>query len=382
MIVTRPRLEAVLAAARHFARDELRPVALAYDESEEYPRELVHRAAKLGLTCYDLPAEYGGGGIESLYENCLVIEELTWGDSPIALVIAQGGFFAGPVLALGTEEQKQRWLPPLSGPRPPACAVAITEPDAGSDAAAIATRARRVDSGYVIDGHKKFIGNAPVADCCVVFATVAPGTRSRGITAFLVERGDDGFAIGERLPKMGSRCFPAGELRFESCFVPEDRRLGGEGEGFQGLMVCFDRARVQLAANSLGIGRAALEHAVEYAQRRHAFGKPISEFQAVSFRLADAKLKLDQARLLTHHAARLADEGSPFSTEAAMAKLAASEAAWFATWAAGQTLAGAGYVRDSPVQKWLRDARLDEIWDGTSDIMRLIVARSLFPRET
>ena len=160
--------------------------------------------------------------------------------------------------------------------------------------------------------------------------------------------------------------------------MPEDRRLGAEGDGFRGVMLTFDRARVQLAANSLGIGRAALEHAVDYAKRRNAFGKAIHEFQAVSFRLADAKLKLDQARLLTHHAAQLADSGQPFAPEAAMAKLAASEAACFATWAAVQTLGGAGYIRDSPVQKWLRDAKLDEIWDGTSDIMRLIVARSLF----
>lgn len=375
---TRRTLEDVLAAARAFARDELRPVALHYDETEEYPSDVVYRAAELGLTCYDVPVEYGGGGVESLSDGCVVIEELTWGDSPIALVIAQGGFFAGPVLALGTDEQKQRWIPPLCGARPPAAALAITEPEAGSDAAAITTHARRVAGGYVIDGHKKFIGNAPVAECCVVFATVAPGTRSKGITAFVVERGDAGFVIGERQPKMGSRCFPAGELHFESCFVPDDRRLGAEGDGFRGLMSCFDRARVQLAANSLGIGRAALEHAVDHAKRRRAFGQPIHEFQAVSFRLADAKLKLDQARLLTYDAARLADEGRPFSTEAAMAKLAASEAAWFATWAASQTLAGAGYVRDSPVQKWLRDAKLDEIWDGTSDIMRLIVARSLF----
>jgi acyl-CoA dehydrogenase len=307
-----------------------------------------------------------------------VIEALTWGDSPIALVITQGGFFAAPVLALGSEEQKQRWLPPLCSTRPPGCAVAITEPEAGSDASAITTHARRVDGGYVIDGHKKLIGNAPVAEHCVVFATVAPGTRSKGITAFVVERDDDGFAIGERLPKLGSRCFPAGELHFESCFVPDDRRLGAEGDGFRGLMRVFDNARVQLAANSLGIGRAALEHAVEHAKQRHAFGRPIHEFQAVSFRLADAKLKLDQARLLMFEAARLADEGAPFSTEAAMAKLAASEAAWYATWAASQTLGGAGYIRDSPVQKWLRDAKLDEIWDGTSDIMRLIVARNLF----
>lgn len=370
--------EDFVALAREFAREELRPVALRYDESEEFPEELVLKAAELGLTCYELPVQYGGGGVSSLRDGCRVIEELAWGDSPIGWVIGQGGFFANPLLALGTEEQKDRWLRPVCGLHPPACAVAITEPSAGSDAAAIATEARRGDRGYVITGHKKYIGNAPVADLCVVFATVAPGTRAKGVTAFVVERGDPGFVIGERLYKMGSRCFPAGELHFEECFVPEDRRLGGEGDGFRGLMRVFDRARVQLAASSLGVGRAALEHAVEHAREREAFGAKIHTFQAVSFRLVDAKLKLDQARLVTERAAELADAGRPFSTEAAMAKLVASEAAWFTAWAAVQTLGGAGYVRTSLVQKWLRDAKLDEIWDGTSDIMRLIIARSVF----
>ena len=371
-------IDTLLATAREFAERELRPVALAYDESEDFPHEQLARAAELGLTCYDLPTEYGGGGVTSLTDSIRVIEELTWGDSPITMVITQGGFFAWPILALGSEAQKQRWLPALCAEAPPAVAVAITEPGAGSDAASIATEARRVDGGYVLNGHKTFIGNGHIADRAVVFATVAPGTRAKGITAFVVEYGDAGFRRGERLPKMGSRCFPAGELHFEDCFVPEERRLGDEGQGFSGLMWVFDRARVQLAANSLGIGRAALEYAVEYAKQRETFGKPIYEYQAVSFRLVDAKLKLDQARLLASHAAGLADEGRPFGTEAAMAKLAASEAAFFATWAASQTLGGAGYVRDSPAQKWLRDAKLDEIWDGTSDIMRLIVARSLF----
>jgi acyl-CoA dehydrogenase len=213
---------------------------------------------------------------------------------------------------------------------------------------------------------------------CVVFATVAPGTRSKGVTAFVVEHGDPGFVRGERLPKMGSRCFPAGELHFEECFVADDRRLGDEGQGFSGLMHVFDVARVQLAASSVGIGRAAVQHAIAYAREREAFGRAIHEFQAVSFRLVDAKLRLDQARLLTQHAARLADSGDPFSTEAAMAKLAATEASMFATWAAVQTLGGAGYIRDSLPQKWFRDAKLDEIWDGTSDIMRLVIARALF----
>jgi acyl-CoA dehydrogenase len=370
--------EELFALARRFAREQLRPVALHYDETEEFPTEPLHRAAELGLTCFDLPAEYGGGGISSLRDCCRITEELAWGDSPITWVIGQGGFFANPLLALGTAEQKERWIPPLCTDRPPNSAVAITEPEAGSDAAAIATEARRVDGGYVLDGHKRFIGNAPIADVCVVFATVAPGARARGITAFVVERGDPGFEIGDRLPKMGGRCFPAGELHFTECFVADDRRLGGEGEGFRGLMRVFDQARVQLAANSLGIGRAALEAAVEYAREREAFGAKIHTYQAVSFRLVDAKLKLDQARLLTERAADLADTGRPFSTEAAMAKLAASEAAWFAAWAAMQTFGGAGYIRTSLVQKWLRDAKLDEIWDGTSDIMRLIIARTLF----
>jgi acyl-CoA dehydrogenase len=375
-----PDVETLVAAAHAFAERELRPVGLAYDESEEYPWPEFHRAADLGLTCYDLPAAYGGGGVERLRDCCAVIEELAWGDSPIAWVIGQGGFFAAPVLALGSEEQQRRYLPPLAGSQPPVCSVAITEPEAGSDSAAIGTRAVRTDGGYVLNGRKKFIGNATICDLCVVFATVEPGSRSRGITAFLVEKDDPGFVHGARLPKMGSRCFPAGELSLEDCLVPDDRRLGAEGDGFSGLMRVFDVARVQLAAHSVGIGRAALEHAVAYARGREAFGRPISDYQAVSFRLVDAKLKLDQARLLTHRAAELADAGEPFSTEAAMAKLAASEASGFATWAAVQTLGGAGYIRDSPVQKWLRDAKLDEIWDGTSDIMRLVIARSLFPR--
>jgi acyl-CoA dehydrogenase len=339
---------------------------------------VLRRAAQLGLTCYDLPAEHGGGGLERLRDRCEVIEELAWGDSPIFWVIAQGGFFAGPLLALGSEEQKRRWLPPLCGADPPACAVAITEPEHGSDAAAIETTGDRRDGGYVLNGRKKFIGNGDIADLCIVFATVEPESRSRGITAFVVESGDDGFVRGPRQPKMGSRCFPAAEVVLEDCFVPEDRRLGEEGEGFRGLMWVFDVARVQLAAGAVGLGRAALELAVDHAKARTAFGRAIHEFQAVSFRLADAKLKLDQARLMTQHAAGLADNAQPFSTEAAMAKLAASEAAVFASSAAVMTLGGAGYIRDSLAQKWYRDAKLDEIWDGTSDIMRLLIARSLF----
>jgi acyl-CoA dehydrogenase len=368
----------LLDVARSFARERLRPVALEYEESEQFPWDELHAAAKLGLTCLDIPSEYGGGGIDRMLAMAAIVEAMAWGDSPITQVILQGGFFAGPLIAMGTEQQKQRWLPRLCEPEPPPCGLAITEEDAGSDAASITTTATKVDGGYVLNGAKKFIGNGPVLELCTVFATVAPGTRSRGITAFVVERGDEGFTTGPPLKKMGCRCFPAGELFFRDCFVPDDRRIGEEGQGFRGLMGFFDRARVQLTANSLGIGRAALEEAVAYAKERRQFGQAIHEFQAVAFRLVDARMQLDQARLLSQHAARLCDAGTPFGVEAAQAKLAASEAAMYTTWAACQTLAGRGYLRDSLPQKWFREAKLDEIWDGTSDIMRVIVSRDLF----
>jgi acyl-CoA dehydrogenase len=373
-------VEELIGTSRRFAREVLRPVALAYDESEEFPEREVRRAAELGLTSYDLPATFGGGGVGHLSDAVAVIEELSWGDSPIAMAITQIGFFAAPVMELGTVEQQRRWLPRCTGSEVPATAMAITEPQAGSDAAALTTTADRVDGGYVLNGDKKFIGNGNIADLCVVFATVEPGSRAKGITAFVVEQQDPGFERGRRLPKTGSRCFPAGELHLRDCFVTEDRRLGQEGQAFSGLLATFDRARVQLAANSLGIAQAALDEAVAYAKDREAFGRRIADFQAVSFRLVDAKVKVDQARLLTRHAAALADAGEPFTAEAAQAKLAASEAAVFTTWAAVQTLGGAGYLRDSLVQKWWRDAKLDEIWDGSNDIMRLVLARSLLGR--
>jgi acyl-CoA dehydrogenase len=379
---TDPDVERELVALAHdFAANEIRPVARQFDESEELPAEVIRAAAKVGLTSLDLPAEYGGGGIDSVRTACLIGEELAWGDSPIGSLIGSASFFAHPLAALATEEQRRRWIPPLCADDPPMTALAITEPGAGSDAAAITTTATKVDGGYVLNGQKTWVSGAPVAEFYLVYATVAPGTRAKGITSFVVEKGDGGFTLGEKLPKLGSRCYPTGELFFSDCFVSEDRRIGDEGQGFYGVMRAFDASRVTLASNSIGIGRAALEYAVEYAKQREAFGKKISEFQAVSFRLVDAKLALDQARLMTLHAADLADVGEPFSTEASMAKLAASEAAWQAANAAVMTLGSYGYSREYPVEKWLRDAKLEEIYEGTSDIQRLIIARSLFPRE-
>ena len=381
MPITDPDLERELIALAHaFAANEIRPVAAHHDEAEAYPHEVIRKAAAIGLTCYDVPEAFGGGGIESLRTQCLISEELAWGDAPIGSLVASAGFFAGPIVAMGTEEQRLRWLPPLCAAEPTMTGLAVTEPGAGSDAAAIVTTATRDGDDYVLNGAKTWVSGAPNADLYLVYATVAPGTRSKGITSFVVERGDPGFTIGRKLPKLGSRCYPTAELAFHDCRMPADRRIGNEGQGFAGVMRWFEHSRVSLAANSIGIGRAALEYAIDYAKEREAFGKKIHEFQAVSFRLVDAKMRLDQARLMTLHAADMADRGEPFGTEASMAKLAASEAAWFAADAAVMTLGSYGYSREYPVEKWLRDAKLEQIYEGTSDIQRLIVARSMFPR--
>jgi acyl-CoA dehydrogenase len=369
---------AIQSVCREFAAREIRPASLAVDEDDVVvPWELWRRAAGLGLTSFMLPEEYGGAGMTDCLTSCVVQEELSHGCSGIGNLITSGGFFAEPVLALGSDEQKQRWLTPLAGQDPPLTALAITEPASGSDAASIRTRARRVDGGYVLSGQKAWISNGGVAKFYVIFATVSPGSGSRGVTAFVVEDSDEGFRCGPPIRKMGQRAIVNTELFLDDVFVPDDRRLGEEGRGFVGLMQTFDRSRVTLAASATGLARAALEYAVEYAKGRVQFGKPIAEHQAVAFRLAEMALRVDASRLLTWRAAALLDDGSRATTEAAMAKLHASETAMWCTWAAVQTLGGWGYSREYPVEKWMRDAKLEEIEEGTSDIQRLVISRGL-----
>jgi alkylation response protein AidB-like acyl-CoA dehydrogenase len=363
---------------REFAAREIRPISLAVDEADtELPREIWAKATRLGLTSFMLPEEYGGAGMTDCLTGCLVQEELSHGCSGIGNLITSNGFFAEPVLALGTEEQKQRWLAPLAGEDPPFTALAITEPQSGSDAASIRTRARRVDGGYVLSGQKAWISNGGVSRYYVVFATVEPGSGHRGITAFLVQDDDEGLRCGPPLRKMGQRAIPNCELFLDDLFVPEERRIGDEGAGFTGLMHTFDRSRVTLAASATGLARAALEYATAYAKEREQFGKPIGQHQAVAFRLADMALRVDASRLLTWRAAQMVDRGQRATTEAAMAKLHASETAMWCTWAAVQTLGGWGYSREYPVEKWMRDAKLEEIEEGTSDIQRLVISRGL-----
>jgi alkylation response protein AidB-like acyl-CoA dehydrogenase len=368
---------------RDFAAREIRPIALEVDEADtEMPWEVWYKAAGLGLTSFMLPSEYGGGGLTDCLTGCIVQEELCYGCSGIGNLITSGGFFAEPILVLGSEEQKRRWIEPIAGERPPLGALATTEPASGSDAASIQTVAERKGGNYVLRGQKTWISNGGLAEYYVVFATVAPGTGSRGVTAFVVERADGGVKFGPPMKKMGQRAIINAEMFLEDVELPEDRRLGEEGEGFSGLMQTFERSRVTLGAAATGLARAALEYAVEYAKNREQFGKPIGEHQAVAFRLADMATRVDAARLLVWRAARRLDAGQEVAKEAAMAKLFASETAMWCTWAAVQTLGGWGYSREYPVEKWMRDAKLEEIEEGTSDIQRLIISRRLLRHES
>ena len=373
-----PEQREIQRVCRDFAAREIRPVSQAVDEADtELPGEVWSKAAEIGLTSFMLPEELGGGGMTDCLTGCIVQEELSHGCAGIGNLITSNGFFAEPVLALGSDTQRRRWIEPLTGERPPLTALATTEPAVGSDAASIQTTARRVDGGYALSGQKSWISNGGIAKFYVVFATVEPGSGHRGVTAFVLERDDPGLSCGRPMRKMGQRAIVNTELFLEDVFVAEDRRLGEEGQGFRGLMETFDRSRVTLGASATGLARAALEYASDYAQERVQFGKPIGEHQAVAFRLADMALRVDASRLLVWRAARMLDTGERATAEAAMAKLQASETAMWCTWAAVQTLGGWGYSREYPVEKWMRDAKLEEIEEGTSDIQRLIISREL-----
>jgi acyl-CoA dehydrogenase len=373
-----PEQEEIRRVCRDFAAREIRPVSLDVDEADtEVPWEVWYKAAALGLTSFMLPEAAGGGGMTDCLTGCIVQEELSHGCAGIGNLITSNGFFAEPILALGDPEQQQRWLAPLARERPPLTALATTEPGAGSDAASIQTTAERVDGGYVLNGQKSWTSNGGVAEFYVVFATVRGGGGHGAITAFVLEHGDPGLSFGRPMRKMGQRAIVNTEVFLEDVRVPEDRRLGEEGQGFRGLMATFDRSRVTLAASATGLARAALEYATAYAKQRVQFGRPIAEHQAVAFRLADMALRVDASRLLAWRAARMLDAGERATAEAAMAKLHASETAMWCTWAAVQTLGGWGYSREYPVEKWMRDAKLEEIEEGTSDIQRLVISRAL-----
>jgi acyl-CoA dehydrogenase len=368
----------IVELCRDFAAKEIRPRGREVDEADIVtPVDIFARAAAVGITDFMIPEEYGGGGFTDVFTQCLVQEELCFGDPGIGNLLCSNGFFSDPIMVLGTEEQKKRWLTPLTGPKAVMTSLATTEPESGSDAASIVTTARRVEGGYRITGQKAWISNAGAAEQYVIFAKTDPAKRSAGITAFLVAKDAEGLTFGEPMKKMGQRAIVCREIFLDGVFVPTDDRLGEEGQGFYGLMGTFDISRVVLGAAAVGAARAAYEYALEYAKTRKQFGVPIIEHQAVAFRLADMATRIEAARLLTLHAARVIDSGAPARGIAAMAKLTASETAMFVTHAAVQTLGGWGYSREYPVEQWMRDVKLEEIEEGTSDIMRLVISRNL-----
>jgi alkylation response protein AidB-like acyl-CoA dehydrogenase len=370
--------QAIVDLTRSFAEKEIRPIAREVDEADtEVPWEIWRKAAAVGITGFMLPESLGGGGFTDAFSQCLVQEELCAGDPGIGNLVASNGFFAHPVLDLGTPDQQRRWLTPLATADTPMTSLAVTEPEVGSDAAAMRTRAVKVDGGYRISGQKTWISNGNAAELYVVFATIDPALRSRGVTAFLLRKGTEGLSFGQPMKKMGQRAIVNTELFLDDVFVPDEDRLGEEGQGFYGLMHTFDASRAILGAAATGAARAATEYAIEYAQQRTQFGKPIIEHQAVAFRLADMATRVEQSRLMVWRAAKRLDAGLDAASECAQAKLVASETAMFCSWGAVQTLGGWGYSREFLAEKWMRDAKLEEIEEGTSDIQRLIISRAL-----
>jgi alkylation response protein AidB-like acyl-CoA dehydrogenase len=369
---------AVRDMCRDFAAREVRPIAAAVDAADhEMQWDLWRSASELGLTSFMLPAEHGGGGVTDTFTSCLVYEELCHGDVALGQLITSNGFHCLPILTLGSPQHIARWMPRATGADARPSAIAITEPGAGSDAAAMTTRATKVDGGYRLRGQKSWISNAEVADFIVVFATVDPTARARGVTAFVVEPGDEGLTIGPAMKKMGQRGMLCNELFFDDVFLPDDRRLGEEGAAFAGLMRAFEHSRTTIAAGSVGLARAAFEYTREYAIERKTFGKRLIDHQAIGFRLADMATRIDAARLLVWRAAKGLDAGHSSAVEPSMAKVFAAETAMFCTWGAVQTLGGWGYSRDYPVERWMRDAKLDEIGEGTSEILRMVIVRAL-----
>jgi alkylation response protein AidB-like acyl-CoA dehydrogenase len=367
-------------SVREFARVEIAPNAQRWDREERFPTELVPKLAGMGLLGIRIPEEYGGSGMDTL-AYALCVEEIARVDGSTALTVAShNGLGTGHLLAFGSEEQKRRYLPSAASGRWLA-AWALTEPGSGSDSAALRTTARREGDGWVLDGTKAFITQGSVGGFCVVLARTDPeAAKQQGITAFVVEHGTPGFTASKHLLKLGCRSSDTAELVLENVRIPESQRVGEVGRGFVDTMRILDRGRISIAAMALGLGYGALEKAANYAKERRAFGRPISEFQAIQFSLADAKTELDAAALLTYRASWLADRGQSHSKEAAMAKLFASEAATRACNTAVQVHGGYGYVREFDVERHLRDAKLCEIGEGTSEVQRMVIAKHVLGR--
>jgi butyryl-CoA dehydrogenase len=368
------------AMVREFAEKELEPIAARTDEAGTFPAGAVKKAADIGLTGTGYPEEYGGSGGGAV-EQAIAFEEIarTCAATSVILMVTNE-LAAFPIFQYGTEAQKRKYLVPLlKGEK--LGAFGLTEAGAGSDVGALATGAARVEGGYVLNGSKAFISNGAEAEIIVTVATVDRAQGHRGLTAFIVEKGMSGYRVGKHERKLGIRGSSTTELVFDNCLVPAENRLGQEGKGFRIAMETIDGSRIGVAAQAVGIAQAALDRALAYARDRQQFGQPIANYQAIQWMLADMATQIDAARLLTHRAAFLKDSGQPFIKEASMAKVFAAETASFATTKALQIHGGYGYTRDFPVERYFRDARITEIYEGTSEMQRMTIARQLIRGE-
>ncbi len=359
---------------RDFARNEVAPTAAERDEQERFDRGLFTKMAELGLTGIPWPEEYGGIGSDYL-AYCIAVEELSKVCASTGVMLsAHTSLASWPIYKFGSETQKQKYLRPLAEGKMLG-AYGLTEPGSGSDAGGMRTTAKLDGSDYVLNGSKIFITNGGEADVYVVFALTDPENKQKGTTAFIVEKDFPGFSVGKKEKKMGIRSSPTTEIIFEECKVPVENRLGAEGEGFKIAMMTLDGGRNGIAAQAVGIAQGALDAAIDYARERRQFGKPIAAQQGIGFKLADMATSIEAARLLTYQAAWRESNGLPYGKESAMSKLFAGDTAMKVTTEAVQIFGGYGYTKEYPVERFMRDAKITQIYEGTQEIQRLVISR-------
>ncbi|HLS35284.1 MAG TPA: acyl-CoA dehydrogenase [Bacillota bacterium] len=361
---------------RDFAENEVEPTAAERDEEERFDREIFDKMAELGLTGIPWPEEYGGIGSDYV-SYVLAVEELSRVCASTGVTLsAHISLASWPIYTYGTEEQKKNFLRRLATGEALG-AYALSEPGAGSDVASMKMTATKDGDDYILNGNKVWITNGEVGDIYVVFAKTDPDAKHRGISAFIVEKGTEGFSFGKREKKLGIRSSPTTELIFENCRIPKENLLGKEGEGFKIAMTTLDGGRNGIAAQALGIAQGALDKSIEYAKEREQFGKPIAHNQGISFKLADMATEIEAARLLTYQAAWLESEGKPYGKQSAMSKLFAGDVAMRVTVEAVQIFGGYGYTKDYPVERYMRDAKITQIYEGTQEIQRLVIGRMI-----
>ena len=367
--------KALQEMAREFAEKEMKPNAAKYDKGEEFSEDVMKKAFDVGFLTCTVPSEYGGGGMNDL-DTVIISEELAAGCAGMYTTMMVNALAYTPIILFGTDEQKKKFLTPQTE-KMSFASFCLTEREAGSDAGSMKTRAKKVGKEYIINGSKCFISNGGIASLYVVFANSNPEKGMRGLSAFIVPRETPGVIIGKEEDKMGHRASNTVELTFEDVKIPEENLLGKEGIGFIVAMKTLDKTRAPVGAAGVGVARAALEYAIEYAKNRRQFGKPIALFQNTSFKIAQMAMEINAARHLVWHAAWLMDEGVPCGKESAMAKAFGSDVAMKVTTECVQILGGYGYMKDYPMEKLMRDAKLLQIYEGTNEIQRLVISREI-----